>query len=90
MFTFFSLFFSDRNSLPLPPEEEIQTCNEAFEMADKESRIKFMDEDDSTTTSEDEDDSTSKHSVEIFRISLPLRFYVKSILVIFELQTLPF
>ena len=52
-------------------------------MADKESRIKFMDEDDSTTTSEDEDDSTSKHSVEIFRISLPLRFYVKSILVIF-------
>ena len=28
-------------------------------MADKESRIKFMDEDDSTTTSEDEDESTS-------------------------------
>ena len=51
-------------------------------MADKESRIKFMDEDDSTTTSEDEDDSTSnaKHSVEFFRIILPLKFYVKSIL----------
>ena len=63
MFTIFSLFFSDRNSLPLPPEEEIQTCNEAFEMADKESRIKFMDEDDSTTTSEDEDDSTSKQKL---------------------------
>ena len=61
IFTIFFLFFSERNSLPLPPEEEIQTCNEAFEMADKESRIKFMDEDDSTTTSEDEDDSTSKY-----------------------------
>ena len=41
--------------------QEIQTCNEAFEMADKESRIKFMDEDDSTTTSEDEDESTSNY-----------------------------
>ena len=31
-------------------------------MADKESRIKFMDEDDSTTTSEDEDESTSNYN----------------------------